>query len=121
MQGFSLGLHHNSCFLLQLCSQGCVDCQEPQLLLSSLCSSPLPVHLHHLPGRVQGAKGRETGHQPLQRRREKGEMEEEEEEEHSLMKKPEGYSPAGKRQGCGGCPGYPRVAQRSHTGQREAD
>lgn len=49
-------------------------------------------------------------------------MEEEEEEQHSLrMKEPEGHSPAGKQQGCGGCPGYLRVAQQSHTGQREAD
>lgn len=49
-------------------------------------------------------------------------MEEEEEEEHSLrMKEPEGHSPAGKQQWCGGCPGYPRAAQQSHTEQREAD
>lgn len=49
----------------------------------------------------------------------KGEMEE---DEHSLRRKePEGYSPAGKQQGCGGCPGYQRAALQSHTGQREAD
>lgn len=48
-------------------------------------------------------------------------MEEEEEQRSLRMKEPERHSPAGKQQGHGGCPGCPRAAQRSRTGQKEAD
>lgn len=83
--------------------------------------SPCPVHPCHLPGRLRG-KGREMGHEPLQSWREKKEMEEEEEEEQERcrlrMKEPEGHRPVRKQQRRGGCL---RAAQRSRTGQREAD
>lgn len=95
--------------------------KSPSCRLASSAAHPFPCIPITSPGERKG-RGRGPGHEPLQRWREKRETEEEEEEQRSLrMKEPEGHSPAGKRQGHGGCPGCPRAAQRSRTGQKEAD
>ena len=97
--------------------------ESPSCRSASSAAHPFPCIPVTSRGEQRGG-GRETGHEPLQRRRKKRETEEEEEEEEQRslrMKEPKGRSPAGKRQGHGGRPGCPRAAQRSRTGQREAD
>lgn len=90
--------------------------QAPQPSLHVPRSLPAPLTTT----RVLGGRGRETGHKPLRRWREKREPAQEEEEEEEETKELEGHGPAGKRQGHRRCTGSPRAAQRSRTGQREA-